>query len=123
MDAQEFHRLVEQIEAGALQEGRGHGAASGATAEGGELPSHIVSTFHHFDKNRSGHLDYRELRNALRFYGIDVTHPRAAGQLTCLAPAPCLSALPLVRHVIPLAPARRLTATAVSSARRVCQDV
>ena len=78
MDVGEFYSLVEQVEAGGLQEGKGHAAGIGAGKEGDPLPSHIISTFHPFDKNKSGHLDYRELRNALRFYGIDVTHPRAA---------------------------------------------
>ena len=31
------------------------------------------SAFDHFDKNRSGYLDYRELRNALRRMGFDVS--------------------------------------------------
>ena len=29
--------------------------------------------FAEYDKNQSGFLDYRELRNALRHYGVDVT--------------------------------------------------
>ena len=38
----------------------------------------IVATFNYFDANGSGFLDYRELRNALHHYGIDVDAKQAA---------------------------------------------
>ena len=37
--------------------------------------------FERFDANGSGYLDYRELRNALRHYGIDVSERSAAALL------------------------------------------
>ena len=43
-----------------------------------KIPKHIVETFQHFDVDSSGHLDYKELRAALKHYGIDVSHPGAA---------------------------------------------
>ena len=42
----------------------------------------IKNTFDHFDTNRSGRLDYRELRNCLNALGIDVTSREAAQVLT-----------------------------------------
>ena len=35
--------------------------------------SSVVATFEYFDRNRSGFLDYRELRNALTYMGLDVS--------------------------------------------------
>ena len=42
----------------------------------------IKNTFDRFDTNRSGRLDYRELRNCLNALGIDVTGREAAEVLT-----------------------------------------
>ena len=38
----------------------------------------VRATFMRFDRNRSGRLDYRELRNALRALGLDVTTNESA---------------------------------------------
>ena len=57
------------------------GAAKRASASQGRLraegrnvygESAIAAAFAHFDRNNSGYLDYKELRNALRHYGLDV---------------------------------------------------
>ena len=42
------------------------------------VPAHIQASFNHFDVDSTGNLDYKELRNTLHFYGLDVTHPAAA---------------------------------------------
>ena len=33
----------------------------------------MVAAFEYFDRNRSGFLDYRELRNALTYMGLDLS--------------------------------------------------
>ena len=47
---------------------------------GGSLEAHdpVAATFVQFDRNKSGRLDYRELRNALRALGVDVSTAEAA---------------------------------------------
>lgn len=47
----------------------------------GSIPRNVRSVFTRFDRNRSGRLDYRELRNALRALGLDVTTGEAASVL------------------------------------------
>ena len=42
------------------------------------LYRHVRRAFAAFDTNRSGYLDYRELRDALRAYGLDATARGAA---------------------------------------------
>jgi len=42
------------------------------------VPPRVLATFEHFDRNRSGFLDYRELREALRHYGLDMSMSQAA---------------------------------------------
>lgn len=42
------------------------------------VPRHVKSAFDAFDANHSGYLDYRELRYALGYLGIDVGSDRAA---------------------------------------------
>ncbi len=66
--------------------------ASPTMAKAGAATGAIVDTFHHFDANRSGFLDYNELRNALRHYGIDATQVR--GGRVGLVPAGAPSAAP-----------------------------
>jgi hypothetical protein len=46
------------------------------------IDSRIKAAFDRFDTNRSGRLDYRELRNCLNALGIDVTGREAAEVLT-----------------------------------------
>ena len=38
----------------------------------GRVPERISAAFDHFDTNKSGFLDYKELRHALKHYGLDV---------------------------------------------------
>ena len=42
------------------------------------VPSDIADTFERYDANRSGQLDYKELRNALQAMGLDVSEQKAA---------------------------------------------
>ena len=42
------------------------------------VPEGVLLAFQRFDTNNNNVLDYRELRNALRFLGVDITHPQAA---------------------------------------------
>ena len=42
-----------------------------AAAPSKAVPARVRSAFQYFDRNGSGYLDYRELRNALEHYGID----------------------------------------------------
>ena len=46
------------------------------------IPSDVRDIFHRFDRNRSGRLDYRELRNALAALSLDTSHSHAAKILT-----------------------------------------
>ena len=45
------------------------------------MPERVRAAFERFDTNRSGYLDYSELRNALRHYGLDVSEQGAADYL------------------------------------------
>lgn len=45
------------------------------------VPQRVKDAFEAFDADRSGYLDYRELRNALRLYGFDTTAFEAASIL------------------------------------------
>ena len=42
------------------------------------MPHRVLDTFEHFDRNRSGFIDYIELRNALQYYGLSTTLAGAA---------------------------------------------
>lgn len=42
------------------------------------VPRHVRAAFDAFDADRSGYLDYRELRHALQYLGVDVGSDRAA---------------------------------------------
>ena len=60
-------------------------SASGGP-RGGPSPRDIVSqtisqTFHHFDGNQSGYLDFRELRPALQHYGVVLSEAEAISTL------------------------------------------
>ena len=48
----------------------------------GLIGGRVKATFDQYDTNRSGRLDYRELRNCLNALGIDVTGREAAEVLT-----------------------------------------
>ena len=45
------------------------------------MPERVRAAFEKFDTNRSGYLDYRELRNALRHHGMDVSEESATAVL------------------------------------------
>ena len=42
------------------------------------VPRYVRAAFDAFDANHSGYLDYRELRHALSYLGVDVGSDRAA---------------------------------------------
>ena len=44
---------------------------------GGSVPADVRAAFERFDVNRSGKLDYRELRNALQAAGLDLRQVNA----------------------------------------------
>ena len=74
LDVYEFAGLAEKL---GLSMGRpsmgGGGAMVPAQRYGGQLDQRVVAAFRQFDRNGSGQLDYRELRNALNALGIDCT--------------------------------------------------
>lgn len=51
-------------------------------AHDADIPESVRAAFEAFDSDRSGALDYKELRNALRLYGIDVSAAAAASVLS-----------------------------------------
>ena len=78
MELDEFARLAHSL---------GYRAAPGLPAQPASSPARggapqadatIRAVFERFDANRSGRLDYSELRNCLHALGIDVTPPEAA---------------------------------------------
>jgi hypothetical protein len=68
LDLDEFNRLVQDVE-------KGHVRSSRSAPTRATVPSsrEVDDVFARFDRNRSGYLDYRELRNALQYYGLDVS--------------------------------------------------
>ena len=52
------------------------------------FPPRVLDTFRYFDRNGSGFLDYRELRNALQYYGLDVSSQGARSVLLRYDDAP-----------------------------------
>ena len=106
--------------------GQQHVAPTGYPASGGGslhgIPSRIVATFRHFDANRSGFLDYGELRNALAHYGMHKSvydaaelvrqyddNPDGKLERECSLPAPCLYIRALPAR-LPACPPARLPA-------------
>ena len=75
MELEEFNRLVHSL--GYRPSSSTHSDARASHSQ--PVDSRIRSTFDRFDANRSGRLDYRELRNCLNAMGIDVTSRDAAG--------------------------------------------
>lgn len=55
--------------------------ASATYESAAAVPARVKRAFQAFDADHSGYLDYKELANALRFYGVDVSHHGAAGVL------------------------------------------
>ena len=78
MELEEFNRLVHSL--GYRPSSSTHSDARASHSQ--PVDSRIRSTFDRFDANRSGRLDYRELRNCLNALGIDVTGREAAEVLT-----------------------------------------
>ena len=58
-----------------------HGFADEWRAHPERVPKRVRAAFEAFDVNRSGYLDYRELRNALNYCGFDVSDVEAQGVL------------------------------------------
>ena len=52
------------------------------------VPIKVRLSFEAFDRNRSGNLDYRELKNALRHYGFDVSSREAVRVLSAYDDTP-----------------------------------
>ena len=69
IDIADFAKLVRQLESGE------RAAAREA------VPARVRRTFEAFDKGGHGHLEVREIRAALRHYGLDVTKPSATSLL------------------------------------------
>lgn len=76
----EFAALVSDIEIGMLRTEAGNrdSVEEDMAITIGSVPAHIKAAFKAFDADKSGGLNYKELRSALKFYGIDVSQPRAA---------------------------------------------
>ena len=48
---------------------------------GRDIPTDVRDIFNRFDSNKSGRMDYCELRNCLNALGVDVSHQGAANVL------------------------------------------
>ena len=76
LEIAEFAELVRDLEQGVL---RAPGAAARSPYGGGQqVPARVAAAFEECDVNRSGYLDYGELRPALQRYGVDVSEGQAA---------------------------------------------
>ena len=69
-----FAKLVRDVEKGVVKAGGAPAAADKKT----KPKESVASVFARFDANKSGFLDYRELRPALKHYGLDVSERGAA---------------------------------------------
>ena len=79
------HRQASRFEPALATRGRwgtaygAHGSAYGAGRPlQPPVDRSVRACFERFDRNGSGHLDYRELRAALHHLGLDLSHPEAA---------------------------------------------
>jgi Ca2+-binding EF-hand superfamily protein len=87
MDIGEFAQLVHDLapRLGKGKKGGGGGGGGGAGSSSARLPpgsaaaraADVRSAFEYYDRNRSGFLDYRELRNALAHMGYEPTEAAA----------------------------------------------
>ena len=75
LEVSEFVELVRDIEAGVV---RKEGLRSPYTDPATLPPARVAAAFDAYDVNRSGFMDFRELRGALRHYGLDVSEGEAA---------------------------------------------
>ena len=73
LELAEFGELIRDLEQGVI---RSHRASTSPHA--GQVPARVAAAFDEHDTNRSGFLDYAELRGALRRYGLDTTEGEAA---------------------------------------------
>ena len=90
LDLMEFDRLVGDIRrmmqnaqpspGGRLVLASG-GGRKGDPSSYARVDSNVRGAFEYFDRNRSGFLDYRELRSALQYMGIDTSLREAANVL------------------------------------------
>jgi centrin-3 len=80
MEIDEFAQLVQRLGYTNVYVGGGYvgGGYVGGGYEVGGYADAVRQTFMRFDRNRSGRLDYRELRSALRALGIDASTNQAA---------------------------------------------
>ena len=77
LEVAEFAELVRDLEQGVVRSS--HNAASRSPYGGGpNVPARVAAAFEEHDANRSGFLDYGELRGALRRYGINLDEGEAA---------------------------------------------
>ena len=65
LDVQEFAALVADLEAGMIR------------AQDSGIPEHVVKAFRHFDRNGTGYLDFRELKQALKYMGLNLSSASA----------------------------------------------
>ena len=75
LELKEFAELVRDVEQGVL---RANPAQRSPYDPKARVPARVAAAFDDFDANRSGYLDYRELRPALRRYGLDTSEGEAA---------------------------------------------
>jgi Ca2+-binding EF-hand superfamily protein len=77
LSLQEFGELVRDLNERVVRS-NARSPFRSAARERDRVPARVSATFDEFDVNRSGFLDYAELRNALRKYGVDVNNDVAA---------------------------------------------
>jgi len=78
MQMHEFISLVRDIEAGVMR----HKQHAEQTGDGGKgTQEQLENIFRAFDADKNGGLDYKELKQALQFYGLDTTYPEAAATI------------------------------------------
>ena len=82
LDIDEFNSLIQDLHKGVVR------ANAAPSYDYEKLPPRVRTAFKKFDTNRSGFLDYRELRKALRTYGLDATRIGAARVLASYDKAP-----------------------------------
>ena len=81
LELTEFSELVRDLETGVV---RKEGARDPYDTGHHSVPARVSAAFDYFDANRSGFLDYRELRDALRYYGVDASEHEAASVVLSL---------------------------------------
>jgi Ca2+-binding EF-hand superfamily protein len=74
LELAEFAELVKDLESGVLRKEGVRTPHNPST----QVPARVSAAFDAFDTNRSGMMDYRELRTALRYYGVDTSEGEAA---------------------------------------------